>query len=320
MMEIKCTVPRFGMQENVLQSTTQTVTLSLDEKETNCSIKDIELYKTKEEVLSADFDIPYEYDSENKMLIISAPDYVGEKSFQAAFTKNGEPVKVEELERSDALKQWSVAYKEALYGQIVEHARNNKMAILTRKNWDEQLVENVWVHYKEGVFCGLSSEEKREEDGVRCVPLKSVEGGRLVVAKGISFWNVEGSSVDTIPEYKKTFDLKPPRESWIGLLDQCVFGYFKVTPQLQCICECGEKQCKKTNLVGGHVVFDQNYVRPRKSEAEKPSHVVGLLPICRSHNVPTNKKEMKTAGVGYGIWLNGYEGQVFSERKKKEEM
>jgi len=303
----------------------QQVTLRLQESETSCSVKGIELYKSEDEVLSADVSIPYEYDRKHGMLMISAPDYEGEKVFKTTFKKNGIQVGTEELEKQEALKQWSNVYTEALYNQIVEHARANKMTILTRNNWDKQLSENIWVHYKDGVFCGLFSKEHSEEKNVKSVPLKSIEGGKLEVGKKTIFWNMVGTTNDSSPDMPATkYQFDKPRRGLIGILDQWVYHYFQVGPQKPCLCVkpgyTGDEEdcrCKNENIVAGHITFHKEYIKPKKGE-EIPLGKIGLLPICRSHNTNThgNEIQLMAADKGYGIWLNQYSGEYYEKEKE----
>lgn len=312
MLEIKCTVPRFELVEDGANSMMQSLTLLLDEKNTSYSVKGIKLYKSKYEVLSADVVIPYEYDRQREMIKLSAPDYQGEKGFKTTFIKNGKHVEVDALESKDVLKQWSSAYTEALYEHIIEYARENKMTILTRNNWNKQLLKDIWVYYKDSVFYGLSSKEHSEISGVKSVPIEEVDMGSLELGPNTKFWNVIGSSCDFKPNYDIDPEVIPRRGGWIGLLDQYVYKYHHIMPQQQCICKQGDCRCKGSKMVGAHIVLNENDVKPRKTQEDFPDGIVGLLPICSAHNY--NLKEeiqmRETAVTAYGIWLNQYSGKM----------
>lgn len=281
-MKIECTLPVYRETKGGLKSTKPaSVTLSLNPEKNCCSVSSIEMQKDHNGILTADFLIPYEYDQDNQMLFISAPDYKGEKRFQAVIKRNGCEVDVRELEQRDRVEEWSGNSVSLIFNQIMNRAAEDKILTFIRSNWNEELGKSLGIE-----------------------ALKSTFGGVFVCRKNKNFWNVNGSTSD--PKMGKT---------WISVLnfytqDAYAKKEIDVAPQKSCIVSVNGNQCRKSDLVGGHVVFRANQVNPIEASGGTPPHkVVALLPICRGHNHHSNTGKMVAAVDCPGVWLDNYDGK-----------
>ena len=107
---------------------------------------------------------------------------------------------------------------------------------------------------------------------------------------GTEFWNVIGSTVDE----------RVDKCTWIGLWTS------KVGVPRNCI--VNDSNCNG-GLVGGHIVFDSNYICPMKANA---SNSVYILPICRRHNSKAFEgagRKMTTSANITAVQLINYKGR-----------
>jgi hypothetical protein len=111
------------------------------------------------------------------------------------------------------------------------------------------------------------------------------------ISAGRSFWNVEGSTIDP----------KIDGLSWIGAWERETKSKYT---DYGCIAVGSASRRCNEPIYGGHVVFDRSHTRPRTSR-----HTVYILPICHSHNVYSNKNEMKTAEPITALKLKYYSGR-----------
>jgi len=91
-----------------------------------------------------------------------------------------------------------------------------------------------------------------------------LSGNRFITSND-TFWNVIGSTNDNLPR---------GYTSWINL-------WATVTPQ-SVPTSCIVKNCSNpfSGEVGGHIVFDSSYVKPKKAGID----AVYIFPICKSCN------------------------------------
>ncbi len=281
-MDIKCHIPVFAGDKRMLKTEKEAVVaFSLKPELTCCEINSVELHKDEKGSLYADFRIPYEYDQEQKLLMVSAPDYEGEKRFQTIFHKEGNDMAFSGSDQREALEEWSKESVCSIYREMINQAEKEKVITFIRCNWDEERGEQLGIGW-----------------------MKSTYGGVFVCHNGTNFWNVIGS----------TSDVKISK-SWIEALNLYVGeeikkGIINVPPQHECIAVRGGIQCGRPDLVGGHVVFDPKQVRPISWAGGTPPHgVVGLLPICKGHNHSSVTGAMTAAVACPGIWLDNYSGK-----------
>lgn len=281
-MDMKCSIPVFSGDKEILRDEKRaTVFFSLKPELTCCEINSVELYKDEHCSLCADFKIPYQYDQERKLLMVSAPDYEGEQRFQTIFHKEGGNAALCGADEKEKLEEWSKESVRSIYREITSQAEKEKLTMFVRCNWDEKL---------------------EKELGIGC--LKSTFGGVFECFAYTQFWNVIGSTSDA------KFD-----KSWLKALNAHTEKAYKdgiitIPPQYQCIAGVGTAPCGRKDLVGGHIVFDASQVKPVFWAGGTPPHgVVGLLPICHRHNNSSNIGAMTAAVDCPGIWLDNYSGK-----------
>lgn len=140
------------------------------------------------------------------------------------------------------------------------------------------------------IFAGFYDPNVPDEDyrdGIVAVPLKSTFIKVKKFSERESFYNVKKSSNDKIfVDGKKIKDVG----TWIEIWRTVTKRELGATPPEKCYVnfpwKCEEdKICKSKDLVGGHMRFDES------AELDTGAEVY-LFPICRSHNTPTNTKEM----------------------------
>lgn len=279
MLDIQCLLPVFGKEKGMLRGGQREITLSLREERTTCIVTLADSLDDGNGSFRVDLLVPYEYDSQRKILFISTPDYTGKKCFQILCSRNGEQVNVSDSGRSQEIEAGTREAAREIYGRLLKKAEEENFSVFVRDDWDEERGRKLGIEH-----------------------LRSVYGGWFICEKGTYFWNVIGSSQDE----------KIDNDSWIQVLNDYVAeeirkGNINLSLPSYCIAEVeAEVPCRRTDLVGGHVVFNQNHVRPGKN----PRHgIVGLLPICKGHNHYRNDKMMRTAERCPGIWLDEYTGK-----------
>jgi hypothetical protein len=120
------------------------------------------------------------------------------------------------------------------------------------------------------------------------------------IAAGIHFWNVEGSAKDhRIKGYS----------SWIDAWREEAIKMDIPDPNpnnIYCAAKGSTDRLCNKKIVGGHVVLNENQVRPKKAGA---TDAVYIFPICSRHNNHNNKKKMTTCAGFFALKLKDYEGQ-----------
>lgn len=280
MLEIKCKIPVYETEENLLsageQMGVQTIVLSLKEGKNVCKTQIIILCRECKEALEAEIAIPYEYDKEKKELMISAPHYQGEEKYQLILKQNNVARNCALIKENEKLGVWSKAVYKQLFCEIMKKTEEEKISVLIRD--DSEMFRNN--------------------------TLGSTYGGPYIYRANTGFWNVMGSTPD------------PHKISWIEMIRyNCLaegqFGVSLPDVPISCHVKRGIKNiCNRIDLVGAHIVVSKDDVRPHEKYGSGPiSGVVRLLPICRGHNNVNNVDEMKLNIDCFGLWLNGYQGE-----------
>lgn len=280
-MNITCTIPSFDTPMRLQNTQTPlSVRVSILPENTSVTTNTVQLLRNECSTISAEFEIPCEYDEAAKALIISTPEFNGAGCFKTVLKENGTVINPTKLAPEDKLYEWSQTVYDNLYTQIIKQAEKEDITVFIRRTNDEHAPE--------------------------IIPLRSKPGALFLVDPDTEFWNVEGSTCD-------------PKEgdTWIGLLNAKIDAAMKagqkniVPKETTCIVKTSNgTRCTCTNLVGGHIVFNADQVHPRKDPVDKPSGVVALLPICRKHNNLHNKSRMQTFAQCSALWLDEYEGRI----------
>lgn len=335
MKKLQFTLPAYMLGDQTLQGAQmESQTLPLKPGRQDLSTGRIRILTKQGRSLEAQVRIPYRYSEAGRYVQIAAPEYTGEDSISISLYENdrwlcqdeANPQKclfhsaVRGWDRYEHLKSWMEETRKSVYQQVCQAVQNEKLMVLTRCNFtgaEDANGEPLRVMYRDGWFQGFYDGNVPDDGDLTIVPLGSVFGGTGVAYYGTQFWNVIGSTSDTKPDNDgwKWFwynNATKNNNGWARLRldvpDSCIADC--TDPTTGRMIQCGRGSMNNRDLVGGHIVFNADSVRPKEASGEaKPDGIVALLPICRGHNSHYNTNVMTVMQTCPFVWLDQYDGK-----------